>query len=81
MEAAGRTAVTIADVMPGVRELIDEVRLEVLMGDGTRLIVLLDPLGATVGHDEVPRQRARARSGRGDQTTTRRQRPREIRST
>ena len=31
--------------MPGVRELVDEVHLEVLMGDGTRLVVLLDPLG------------------------------------
>jgi urease subunit gamma/beta len=30
--------------MPGVRELVDVVRLEVLMADGTRLIVLLDPL-------------------------------------
>ena len=51
VELAGRTAVTIGDVMPGVRELIDEVRLEVLMGDGTRLVVLLDPLGGTVGSD------------------------------
>ena len=31
--------------MDGVRELVDEVRLEVLLGDGTRLIVLVDPLG------------------------------------
>jgi urease subunit gamma/beta len=31
--------------MDGVRELVDEVRLEVLMDDGTRLIVLVDPLG------------------------------------
>ena len=52
VEEAGRAAVTVADVMPGVRELIDEVRLEVLMGDGTRLIVLLDPLAATVGQHE-----------------------------
>ena len=44
VEAAGRSAVTRADVMPGVRELVDEVRLEVLLGDGTRLIVLLDPI-------------------------------------
>jgi urease subunit gamma/beta len=43
--AAGRTAVAPADVLDGVRELVDEVRLEVLMGDGTRLIVLVDPLG------------------------------------
>jgi urease subunit gamma/beta len=45
VEAAGRTAVGIDDVMPGVRELVHEVRLEVLLGDGTRLVVLRDPLG------------------------------------
>ena len=45
VEAAGRSAVQPGDVMPGIRELIDEVRLEVLMGDGTRLVVLVDPLG------------------------------------
>jgi urease beta subunit len=31
-------------VLPGVRELLDEVRLEVLLGDGTRVIALVDPL-------------------------------------
>ena len=46
VEAAGRGAVAPAEVLNGVRELVDEVRLEVLMGDGTRLVVLLDPLGA-----------------------------------
>jgi urease subunit gamma/beta len=46
VEVAGREAVAPADVMPGVRELVDEVRLEVLMDDGTRLVVLVDPLGA-----------------------------------
>jgi urease subunit gamma/beta len=45
VEAAGRTAVAPSDVIDGVRELVDEVRLEVLMGDGTRLVVLVDPLG------------------------------------
>ena len=45
VEAAGRSAVTPGQVMPGVRELVDDVRLEVLLGDGTRLIVLVDPLG------------------------------------
>lgn len=44
VEAAGRAAVRPDEVMPGVRELVDEVSLEVLIGDGTRLIVLLDPL-------------------------------------
>jgi urease subunit gamma/beta len=43
--AAGLAAVSPADVMPGVRELVDEVNLEVLLGDGTRLVVLVDPLG------------------------------------
>jgi urease subunit gamma/beta len=46
VEAAGRNAVTPSEVLDGIRELVDEVRLEVLMGDGTRLIVLVDPLGA-----------------------------------
>jgi urease subunit gamma/beta len=45
IEAAGRAAVASDDVMPGVRELVDDVRLEVLIDDGVRLIVLVDPLG------------------------------------
>jgi urease subunit gamma/beta len=45
VEAAGATAVKPDDVLDGVAELVDEVRLEVLMGDGTRLIVLRQPLG------------------------------------
>ena len=50
VEAAGRSAVEPGDVLPGVRELVDDVRLEVLMGDGTRLVVLVDPLG---GRDQA----------------------------
>lgn len=49
VEDAGRAAVGIEDVMPGVRELVAEVRLEVLLDDGVRLIVLVDPLGGP-GH-------------------------------
>ena len=45
VERAGREAVTVAQALPGVAALVDEVRLEVLMGDGTRLVVLRDPLG------------------------------------
>ena len=45
VESAGRAAVAPADVMAGVGELLDEVRVEVLVGDGTRLVVLVDPLG------------------------------------
>jgi urease subunit gamma/beta len=43
--AAGLAAVGPDDVLDGVPELVDEVRLEVLTGDGTRLVVLVDPLG------------------------------------
>jgi urease subunit gamma/beta len=52
VEAAGRAAVTVDQVLPGVARLVDEVRLEVLMDDGTRLIVLLEPLGP--GGDDGP---------------------------
>src|SRR4249919_159706 len=45
VESAGRAAVAADDVLDGVRELVDEVRLEVLVDDGTRLVVLADPLG------------------------------------
>lgn len=45
IEDAGRTAVDPSQVLPGVRELLSDVRLEVLMGDGARLIELVDPLG------------------------------------
>ncbi len=44
VELAGLGAVSARDVLPGVRELVPEVRLEVLLDDGTRLVVLLDPL-------------------------------------
>ena len=45
VEAAGRAAVEPGEVLDGVRELLDEVRLEVLMGDGARVVALVDPLG------------------------------------
>jgi urease subunit gamma/beta len=45
VEAAGRRAVSGDQVIDGVPELVDEVRLEVLVDDGTRLVVLVDPLG------------------------------------
>lgn len=49
VEAAGKAAVAPTDVLPGVRELVDDVRLEVLFGDGARLIVLIDPLAGAGG--------------------------------
>ncbi len=55
VESAGYAAVTAAQVMAGVPALVDEVRLEVMMGDGTRLIVLRHPLGHPEG-DEADEQ-------------------------
>lgn len=45
VESAGAAAVKPDEVLDGVAELVDEVRLEVLMDDGTRLVVLRQPLG------------------------------------
>jgi urease subunit gamma/beta len=45
VEAAGRSVVRPADVIPGVEALVDQVALEVQMGDGVRLVVLQEPLG------------------------------------
>ena len=52
VEAAGREAVTAEQALPGVPALVEEVRLEVLLGDGVRLVVLLEPLGQS--GDEAP---------------------------
>ena len=46
VEAAGRAAVRPDEVLPGVAALVGDVRLEVLMDDGVRLVVLVEPLGA-----------------------------------
>jgi urease subunit gamma/beta len=45
VEAAGYGAVSAEQVLPGVAGLIGDVRLEVLMADGARLVVLREPLG------------------------------------
>lgn len=45
VEAAGQAAVRADEVLPGVAALIGDVRLEVLMADGARLVVLREPLG------------------------------------
>ena len=45
VERAGREAVTVDQALPGVAALVGDVRLEVLMDDGVRLVVLVEPLG------------------------------------
>ncbi|MDQ3553910.1 MAG: urease subunit gamma [Chloroflexota bacterium] len=54
IEDAGRQAVTATQCLEGVPALVDEVRLEVLMDEGTRLIVLLHPLGRPAPGQLVP---------------------------
>ena len=61
VEAAGRTAVAADDVLPGVPALVAEVRLEVLLDDGVRLVVLLEPLGPA--RPTLPRRRCAIRRG------------------
>jgi urease subunit gamma/beta len=50
---AGRAAVQPGQLLPGVASLVEEVSLEVLLGDGTRLIVLRQPWPET-GGEEAP---------------------------
>lgn len=49
VEAAGRAAVGTDEILPGVAALVGDVRLEVLMDDGVRLVVLVEPLGPPDG--------------------------------
>jgi urease subunit gamma/beta len=81
VEAAGRAAVSHDDVLPGVPSLIDEVRLEVLLGDGTRLIVLLDPLGAAASEPDGPGSVTLGAAALPDPTATLERRQVEVRST
>lgn len=41
----GRRAVGAEQLLPGVAELIEEIRLEVLLDEGSRLVVLRRPWG------------------------------------
>lgn len=46
---AGRRAASPDDLLPGVADLVDEIRVEVLLEEGSRLVVLHRPWGATPG--------------------------------
>ena len=77
VEAAGLAAVAASDVLPGVRELVDLVSVEVLLGDGTRLVTLVDPLaqGAELSVDgpgAIRPDPAAAAHGRPDDARERR---------
>jgi urease subunit gamma/beta len=47
--AAGRAAITPEDVMDGVADIATEIRLEVLLEEGSRLVVLREPFGPATG--------------------------------
>jgi urease subunit gamma/beta len=48
---AGRRAVTPDALLPGVAGLVDEIRVEVLLEEGTRLVVLREPWGTPPEHE------------------------------
>ena len=70
VESAGYAAVAPEQVMDGVAAMVDEVRLEVLMDDGTRLIVLLKPLGGPEGTDSARAAEVHPTSNRERHTVT-----------
>ena len=47
--AAGRAALGPDDVLPGVADLVSQVSVEAVFDDGTRLVVLTDPIGGSLG--------------------------------
>lgn len=51
--AAGQGVLGPDDVLPGVADIVDEVRVEAVFDDGTRLAVVSDPIGAA-GSPDAP---------------------------
>ena len=57
MEAAERGASVLGpdDVLPGVPDIVREVKVEAVFDDGTRMVVVRDPFGEGAGMgDEAP---------------------------
>lgn len=52
--AVGMTALTDEHVMPGVADIVTQIRVEVLLEEGSRLIVLQQPIGGGLVHASVP---------------------------
>jgi urease subunit gamma/beta len=83
IEAAGRAAVRVGELIPGTEALVDEVRLEVLVGDGTRLVVLVDPFETATSGDaaSLPGAIVPHEAPRPDPHANRERRTLEVRST
>jgi urease subunit gamma/beta len=47
--AAGRAVLGPADVLPGVADVVGDVQVEAVFDDGTRLAVVTDPIGGSLG--------------------------------
>jgi urease subunit gamma/beta len=47
--AAGAAVLSMDDVLPGVADIVREVKVEAMFDDGTRLVVVRDPFGADAG--------------------------------
>jgi urease subunit gamma/beta len=52
--SAGRAALGPDDVLPGVPEVMGDVKVEAVFDDGTRLVVVTDPIGAPAGTGTAP---------------------------
>ena len=47
--AAGAAALSVDEVLPGVPDIVREVKVEAMFDDGTRLVVVRDPFGEGAG--------------------------------
>ena len=47
--AAGASVLTEADVLPGVPDIVGEVKVEAVFNDGTRMVVVRNPFGEGAG--------------------------------
>jgi urease subunit gamma/beta len=52
--AAGRAVLGADDVLPGVADVVTDVRVEAVFDDGTRLVVVPDPIGGGHLGDRAP---------------------------
>ena len=52
--AAGRGVLGPDDVLPGVADVVSEVKVEAVFDDGTRLVVVPDPIGGGHLGDDAP---------------------------
>ncbi len=48
---AGQSVLGPGDVLPGVADVVGDVEVEAVFDDGTRLVVVTDPIGTSTGED------------------------------